>query len=69
MIVDEVRIVKKDAIMGEQREAMRIDYYDVEIHVFDAWWVVNTKPEDKRNLDQAIDMRDNMLDAMKGRRG
>ncbi len=69
MIVDEVRIQVKDAVMGEQREAMNIKYYDVQVKVFDKWWSEDKKPEDKRELDEAIAMRDVMLDTMKGRRG
>lgn len=69
MIVDDVRIQVKDAVMGEQREAINIKYYDVQIHVFDKWWSIDEKPEDKRDLNHAIDTRDVMLDSMKGRRG
>ena len=68
MIVDNVRIQVKDAVMGEQREAINIKYYDVQIQVFNKWWSLDKKPEDKRNLDQAIEMRDTILDATRGRR-
>ena len=68
MIVEDVRIKEKSTVIGQQREAMNVDYFDVEIKVFDNWWSLDKKAEDKRNLDEALSLRDVIMDSIHGRR-
>ncbi len=68
MFVEEVRIKEKRTVVGQQYEAMNVDYFDVEIKVFDNWWSLDKKPEDKRKLDTALELRDSILDSIRGRR-
>ena len=68
MIVEDVRIKNKQTTIGEQHEESFITYYDVQIRVFNQWWSLDKEPENKMNLDDAIALRDTILDSTKGRR-
>lgn len=68
MIVEDVRIEKIQTTIGEQHEESFITYYDVQIKVFDMWWSLFKAPEVKMDLQDAIDLRDTILDSTKGRR-
>jgi hypothetical protein len=67
MIVEDVRIVNKDTTIGDQHDESFITYYDVQVKVFDFWWSLDKNPEKKMKLQDAIDMRDQFLDIIKGR--
>ncbi len=67
MIVEDVRIVTKDTTVGDQHDESFITYYDVQVKVFGFWWSLDKDPEAKTKLQQAMDMRDQFLDIIKGR--
>ena len=68
MIVYDVRIKEIQGTIGHQHEESFITYYDVQIKVFDMWWSLSKMPEEKRKLQNAVDLRDMILDSIKGRR-
>ncbi len=68
MIVEDVRIKKKNATIGHQHEESYIDYFDVQIFVFNNWFSLSKKPEDCMDLDKALKLRDTILDSIHGRR-
>jgi len=67
MIVEDVRIKKKNATIGHQHEESYIDYYDVQVSVFGNWWSMDKKPEDKMDLEKAITFRDLIRDIIRGK--
>lgn len=67
MIVEDVRIETKETTTGHQHDESYITYYDVQVKVFDFWWSLDKKPEAKMKLQDAINMRDQFLDIIKGR--
>lgn len=67
MIVEDVRIKEKSATVGHQLTESTIKYYDVQVSVFGNWWSMDRKPEDKIDLDKAIEFRDLIRDIIKGK--
>ena len=68
MIVEDVRIKEKQATVGHQLTEGVIDYYDVQVFVFDNWWSLEKDPEKCTDLDKAVTLRDKILDSIHGRR-
>jgi len=66
LIVEDVRIIPKDATIGDQRAESFIKYYDVQVFVFNNWWSIDKEPEHSMDLQKAINMRDKFISIIKG---
>ena len=66
MIVEDVRIVKKDGTIGDQHDQSFIIYFDIQVKVFDNWWSLDKEPKDKMDLQEAIAFRDQCMSVIRG---
>jgi len=69
LIVQNVRVVPKEAIEGQQRGESYVTYYDVQIYVFDNWWSLDEDLPKIKDLQEAIDKRDDYMNIMGMRNG
>ena len=54
MIVEDVRIKEKQVTVGHQLTEGIVEYYDVQVFVFDNWWSLEKDPEKCTYLDIAV---------------
>lgn len=69
MIVENVKVVAKEKLEGHQRAETLRKYYDVQIYVFDNWWSLDEDLPKIRDLQEAIDKRDEYMTNMGMRNG